>query len=330
MKKVFLLILFISNFISAQEIVKDTSFTIYSTAKKIKKEYPKAKLVNAVLPDNVAYYKNLVYTSYPPKDSTGVKRDIHLDLFEPKDVFKGPYPAVIIIHGGGWRSGDRTMELPTAYFIASNGYVTAVVEYRLSTEALYPAAVYDLKAAIRFIRANAPKYNIDPNKIAVSGCSAGGQLAAFLGVTGGHRKFEGNGGNLGISSVVQAVVDIDGILDFTNPAESGKDSIESKPSAGKYWFGYSYKEKPNLWIEASPLFYVREDSPPYCFINSSQERYHAGRDEMTAKFDEMNIYYEVHTIKNTPHPFWLFHPWFDEAMKYYLGFLDKVFKGNKN
>lgn len=298
---------------------RDTSFTVNNTATKVLKQYPHTKLVTPKLPAGVTAQDNLIYA----RDG---KRDLHLDLFQPRERSEKGYPGVILIHGGGWRSGYRQMEWPMAQHLAAKGYVTATAEYRLSTEALYPVGIHDLKAAIRWMRANAAKYNIDPNKIAVYGCSAGGELAAFLGTTGDMKKFEGPLGDLRQSSRVQAVIDLDGILDFTDPAESAKDSIPEKPSAGKVWFGASFKDNPGIWREASPIQYVSGQTAPILFVNSSLPRFHAGRDEAIVRLKKLGIYTEVHTIPDTPHPFWLFHPWFDEALGHILKFLDKTLK----
>jgi pectinesterase len=308
--------------ISAQP--RDTSFTLYNTALKVTKEYPQAELVLPKLIQTVQETKNIVYTSYG-------NRKMHLDIYTPPKKNK-LYPTVLLIHGGGWRSGNRQMEIPMAQFLASHGYIAATVEYRLSIEALYPAALIDLKAAIRWLRANSGLYNIDTNKIAIYGCSSGGQLAALLGISNENNsaidyQFPSlaDSSNLSHSSNVQAVIDIDGVLDMTDPHESGKDSIPSKPSSAKYWFGYSYNERPDLWKDASALNHVNQKSAPICFINSSIPRFHAGRDETIIKLKKLGIYSEVHTIPNTPHTFWLFHPWFDFASGYILKFLDKSF-----
>lgn len=321
MKKVLVFFLILLSHVSAQqsEIVKDTSFNTKSTAIKIAKNYSNAKVVEAIVPENIAVGYDVVYAT------RGIRK-VHMDIFSPKIKNKKPLPFVMIMHGGGWRSGDKSMEWPTAIHLAQNGYIAATVEYRLSTEAKYPAAIHDLKEAIRWIRKNAKKLNVDSEKIAVSGCSAGGELAAFLGTTGEIKGFEGDGESKEFSSSVQAVIDIDGIVDFADPAESGKDNDPAKPSAGKAWFGASYKDNPKIWEDASPIKYVSKKNPPILFINSALERYHAGRDEMIAMLNKLNIYSEVHIIPNTPHPFWLFHPWFDEAMTYMINFLDKVFK----
>ena len=305
---------------SSGPVQRDTSFTVNNTAVKVLKQYPGTKVVEPILPAGVTAQENLVYAS-----DRG--RDLHLDLFTPVKKRASGYPGVLLIHGGGWRSGYRQMEWPMAQHLAAKGYVTATVEYRLSVEALYPTGVHDLKAAIRWMRANAAKFNIDSKKIAVYGCSAGGELAAFLGTTGDMKKFEGSTGDLHQSSRVQAVIDIDGILDFTDPAESAKDTVPDKPSAGKAWFGASFKENPGLWREASPIRYVNEKTAPILFVNSALPRFHAGRDEAIKTLSKLGIYTEVHTIPDTPHPFWFFHPWFDEASGYIVTFLDKTFKG---
>ena len=211
--------------------------------------------------------------------------------------------------------------------IASYGYVTAAVEYRLSPEALYPAAIYDIKAAIRFLRANTSQLNIDPDRIAISGSSAGGQLAAFIGMTNKLKKFNGNeGNNIEESSEVQAIVAMDGVFDFTDPEERGKDYDPQKLSSAGLWLGVSYQDNPNKWVEASPRFYAGKDTPPILFINSSRPRSHQSRESMIRVLDQFGIYSEVHLIPNTPHPFWLFHPWFEETVCYEISFLDKVLK----
>ena len=303
----------------SSEIPRDTSFTLNGTVQKITKDYPEAKPVLPVKSNELHEVKNLVYSAYG-------ERNLRLDLFSPQNTNQ-KLPGVILVHGGGWRSGDRSMEIPMAQHLAMKGYITATAEHRLSPEAKYPAAVSDIKAAVRWMRANSEKYNIDSNKIALYGVSSGGHLAAMVGATNGIERYEGNGGNPSHSSDVQAVIDIDGVLDFTDPAESGKDNDPAKPSVGNLWLGSSYKDNPDIWIEASPLSYVTIKSPPYIFINSSLPRFHAGRDIFIGKLNSFNIYSEVHTIAETPHPFWLFHPWFDEAFSYIKTFLDKTLKG---
>ena len=119
---------------------------------------------------------------------------------------------------------------------------------------------------------------------------------------------------------------MDGILDFTDPNESASDNDPGRRSSGAYWFGATYKENPEKWIEASPIVYAGKNTPPLLFINSSLPRFHAGRDSLINILDNFGIYTEVHTINSTPHPFWLFHPWFEPTINYMINFLDKTLK----
>lgn len=320
----FFLMLFTGSEVRAQSkpIPRDTSYSPYSAWVKIKKQYPDVTPVKPQLPEGVKAERNIVYAmlTHTPYG----KRKLHLDLFRPEKP--GNYPALVLVFGGGWRSGSKEAQVPMAQQIAAKGYVTAAIEYRLSPEALYPAAVYDIKAAIRYLRANAAKYGIDPDKIAITGSSAGGQLAALTGMTSGIKKFEGDEGNNNVSSAVQAIIDMDGILDFRTPEESASDNVPGRRSAGAYWFGKTFKEDSALWIEASPIEYAGRNTPPILFINSAQPRFHAGRDSVISVLNKFNIYTEVHTIPNSVHSFWQVHPWFDETVGYMVEFLNKVLK----
>ncbi|MEG8946173.1 alpha/beta hydrolase [Rosettibacter firmus] len=297
---------------SQDNIIRDTSFTINSAYEKIKEEFPFAK--PATVNKEITIKSNIIYYQEG-------KRNLHLDLFFPESLNK-KMPCIIIIHGGGWRSGHKEMEWAIASNIASKNFVTATIEYRLSTEALYPAAVLDIKNAILWIKENSEKFNIDTNKIILMGQSAGGQLAALAGVTCGIKKFEPVSKKH--STKIMAIIDIDGVLDMTTPSESGKDTIPSKPSAAKMWLGFTYKEKPEIWKEASPLTYISKNTPPMLFINSSIPRFHAGRDEAIEILKQYNIYSEVHTLENTPHTFWLFNPWQEKVINIIVSFVNKI------
>ena len=233
--------------------------------------------------------------------------------------------AIIIIHGGGWRSGNRTQHYPLAQKLAELGYVCFTPEYRLSTEALFPAAIYDVKAAVKWIRKNAVKYNVDTARVVAMGFSAGGEMAAFLGTTGNMPLFEGTNGNPEMLSQINAVVDIDGTLSFVHP-ESGEGDESKRPSAGTYWFGYTKKQNFKLWEAASPLSYVGNKTPPTLFLNSGVDRMHAGRNDYIKVLNEYNIYSEVHTFDGAPHSFCLFDPWFQPTVNYIDDFFKKIFK----
>ena len=295
---------------------RDTSYTTYSAWLSTKKTHPDIKIVEGFHSPSVNVKSNITYCKIG-------KRKMLLDAFYPKQRNKTPLPAILIIHGGGWRSGDKTLHHPLAQRLAGLGYVCFTPEYRLSTEALYPAAIYDIKAALRWINRNAKKYNIDVSKIVVAGHSAGGELAAFMGTTNGNSSFEGSN-NTKYSSHVDAVIDIDGILAFIHP-ESGEGDDSKRTSAASNWFGYSKKENPALWQQGSPLTHAGKNTAPTLFINSSVDRMHAGREDYIKILTENNIYTEVKSFENAPHSFCLFNPWFEPTVTYIDEFLKKVF-----
>ena len=311
------------------EIPRDTSFTTYSTDRKVRKYHPEATLAQSELPAGVREYRDVVYSTLP-KTPYG-RRDLHVDIFRPDD--DKTYPALLMIHGGGWNSGNKSLQVPMAQQIASKGYVTIPVEYRLIPEALYPAGLHDVKTAIRWAREHAAEYGIDPERIAVSGCSAGAQLATLAGVTNGSKRHEGKGQWRKTSSDVQAVISMDGIATFVSESNiaDAVDRFEKKgelPVNAK-WLGGLYKDSPENWKEASALLWITPKSAPVCFINSGLPRYSDGRDELVQIYDSLGIYTERHRIPVDVHPFWFFHPWFETTVERAVGFLDRVFKGEK-
>ncbi len=295
----------------------DTSFTVYSALAKAKKQYPSISIARPAAPKTIRQHRDVAYCTLGP-------RTLRAEVCQPARKRRGGYPAVLLVHGGGWRSGHRSQHLPLAQQLAARGYVCVLPEYRLSTEARYPAAVHDLKAALRWLRASAKTYNIDTARVAVWGFSAGGQLAALVGTTGGDAQFEDRACYPTHSSRVQAIVDVDGTLAFIHP-ESGEGDDSKGPSAATLWLGAPKAEKPDLWQQPAALNHVSAGTPPTLFINSAVARMHAGRDDMTRQLAAFGIYYEVHTLPDTPHTFPLFNPWFQPTLDYTAAFLAKVF-----
>ena len=287
----------------------DTSYTVFSTYNKEIKKFPFIEIVKERKYKNLDFSLDIVYNSL---DS----RELHLDAYYKKG--KKPQPAVILIHGGGWKSGNKSQMKIFAQEIASKGYSCFSIEYRLSPEAQYPAAIFDVKNAIKYIKANAKKFNVNPDKVAVLGCSSGGQMAALIGTTNNNLEFESPSG-INENASVQAIIDLDGILAFKHPeSEEGK--------AASLWLGGSFDEQPEIWKQASALNHVRASTPPILFINSDMARFHAGRTDMISKLNSYKIYSEVKNISNSPHSFWFFNPWFQPMVKYTVDFLDKIFK----
>ncbi|HMO62409.1 MAG TPA: alpha/beta hydrolase [Ferruginibacter sp.] len=297
--------------------IPDTSYTTYSAYANSVKTNPEARMVYKFNIASVNEKTNITYCRMG-------KRALKLDAFFPKQKSEINNIAIIMIHGGGWRSGNRTQHHPLVQQLAAKGYTCFTPEYRLSTEALFPAGVYDIKAAIRWVRKNAARYNIDTAKIVVMGFSAGGEMAAFMGTTGNMPLFEGTQCNTGTPSLVNAVIDIDGTLSFVHP--DGKEGDDTKKtSAATYWMGYPKNENIKLWETASPLSYVSRRTPPTLFINSSVPWMHAGREDYIKVLSENNIYSEVQQFNTAPHSFPLFEPWFTPTINYIDAFLKKVF-----
>lgn len=285
----------ISNVYAQQRkaIIRDTTYTISSATRKILQDYPYVKIAKAEMPDNMIAKYDLVYKK---AGNHNLSADIYY-TYSKKEITK---PAIILVHGGGWRSGNKSMERYTSVQLASLGYFCMAIEYRLSPESVYPAAIHDILDAVNWIIANSSKYSIDVQKIVLMGESAGGHLASLAGIKGRNLNSQGPQ----IETGIKAIINIDGVMDMTVPSESGKDTVANKPSAAKQWIGFTFKEKPELWKEVSPVNYINKNTPPILFINSSIDRFHAGRDASIAKLNQLNIYSEVHTIPDSPHSFW--------------------------
>ncbi len=195
-----------------------------------------------------------------------------LDILRPKQASSQPRPAIVFIHGGGWSGGRKTDALGRLLpFAASGDYFCMSVEYRLSGEATWPAQIHDCKAAIRWLKTNAAKYHVDPEKIGVWGGSAGGHLVSMLGLTGNVKELEGQSGSPEPSSRVACVVDFCGPSDFLAIAKL-------KADAGRHAFGPVEKllggpiaEKQDLARAASPVTYVSKDAPPFLIVHGTAD-----------------------------------------------------------
>jgi acetyl esterase/lipase len=193
---------------------------------------------------------------------------LQLNLARPKTP-SGKTAAILCIHGGGFRAGKREGWDARCKLLAEHGYVAATATYRLAPKFPFPAAVEDVKAAVRWLRANAEKYSIDPDRIGVVGDSAGGHLAQFLGVTGGVAPFEGDGGNAGVSSRVSCVVNYYGPSDFTKSYGRSVDAAEVLP----LWLGGDDTKEHHRHILASPLYWVTPGAAPTLLLQGTEDKY---------------------------------------------------------
>jgi acetyl esterase/lipase len=213
-----------------------------------------------VVPGSVLFEKNIEYAN--PDD-----QHLQLDLARPKDG-SGPFPAVLCIHGGGFRAGTRDGYDKLCVTLAEHGFVAATITYRLAPKYQFPAAVHDCKAAVRWLRLNSSKYHVDPERIGVTGSSAGGHLAQFLGVTAGIREFEGDQ-NVGPSSAVSCVVNVYGPSDFTKSYGKSVDAHEVLP----LWLGGNLETARLRHIQASPLNWVTPNAASTLLIHGTEDKY---------------------------------------------------------
>lgn len=210
----------------------------------------------------VTVHRDLAYAPNPhPRQ--------HLDLYLPSG--EGPLPLIVWVHGGAFRAGSKEDFVPAEFL--SLGYAIASVNYRLSQHARWPAQIVDCKAAVRWLRARAGDYGLDPERFAAWGPSAGGHLVTMLGVTGHVGAFE-QGEHLDVSSRVSAVVDYFGPTDFLQmdahrlPEGQEHDPADSPESE---LVGGAIQEHPERVASANPINYVTGDAPPFLIVHGDRD-----------------------------------------------------------
>ncbi len=177
----------------------------------------------------------------------------------------GKLPLIVVIHGGAWRAGDRSQHNDTTWQFAQQGYVAATLSYRFCPKHVFPAQVQDVKCAVRFLRANAEKYHIDPDRIGAIGFSAGAHLAMMLGAMDAADGLDDSGGSDGFSSKVQAVVAFFGPTDFELPVTD-----ETRPLVHDF-LGGSIDEKRDVYRKASPITYISPGDAPMLLFQGTND-----------------------------------------------------------
>ncbi|WP_159427046.1 alpha/beta hydrolase [Formosa haliotis] len=279
----------------------DTSYTITSAYKKVLKKHPYISIAKADT-KQVKAHLNIPYKIIG-------KDNLQLDAFIHDSA--SLKPAIILVHGGAWKSGSKELLNPLAEQLAAYGFNSFSINYRLAPQYKFPDAIFDINDALRYIVKHADEFKINPNKLILLGCSSGAQLASLVATTSQSTTFQKQLVHL------KALINIDGILAFSHPK-----SEESTSAAN--WIGATENDNPELWKQASPLTYVDETCPPTLFIASDFGRFQAGRDEMISILKQHTIPYQVKIIHDAPHTFWLFNPWFDEVTHIIIDFLNVI------
>lgn len=265
------------------------------------------------IPDNISVEKDVVYTEIDG-------RKLHLDVYKPVNTTE-TLPAVLFFHGGGWMWGRKENMERYAAELASHGFVTFTVEYRLAREALYPACIDDARAALKWVKSVAQKYNLDPTKIGLAGQSAGGHIAAMLGVTNSPKIIDYMTGPENYSTEVQSIATLSGVVDML--ALYSRDAFS--PAA---LFGVSPMENKEVYIESSPLYNVSESSSRFLFIHGSED--HLGllseMLEMTKKLKNRGIQAETFTIEGGDHAFEQKEEYRSLAFQKLLQFMNETLK----
>ena len=251
-----------------------------------------SRAAELAVPDSVTFERDITYA-----EAGGAR--VQLNLARPKGV-SGPLPAVLCIHGGGFRAGSREGYNKLCLTLAQRGFVAATISYRLAPMHQFPAAVHDTKAAVRWLRANAAKYGIDPARIGVTGGSAGGHLAQFLGVTAGVKEFEGTD-NPGFSSAVTCVVNVYGPSDFTKSYGKSVDAHVVLPM----WLGGDVETARAKHIQSSPLNWVTPNAAPTLIQHGTEDKYVAYEQAvwMRDRLAACGVPVELQTLEGAGHGF---------------------------
>jgi len=259
------------------------------------------------VPPSVRVVRDIPYANYEA-------RELRLDLYlPPGSDGRRPMPGVIVVRGGGWRSGDKDAFAFIAGQLAKEGFVAASIEYRTSSEAKFPAAVHDVKAAVRWMRASAPTYGIDPDAIGAIGGSAGGHLVAMLATSGGVSELEGAGGNGATSSRVQAVVAMACVCNL-ELAGGGAGAFIGEPATGR---AAAFKL-------ASPVTHVNSQSAPLLLLHSRTDpvvpfAQSVEIDSLYRRAGAISVLKEIDAPQT--HAFWNNARYFPETMSEAVAFL---------
>ncbi|WP_084544443.1 alpha/beta hydrolase [Chroogloeocystis siderophila] len=217
------------------------------------------------IPRGIVHLRNVEFTR-------GQEYQLKMDILHPTKLPKQPMPVIVWIHGGAWREGNKEQGLKRLVAFARQGFFCATIEYRLSHEAIFPAQIEDCKCAIRFLRAHAQQFHLDPQRVGVWGVSAGGHLAALVGTTQDIPELEGHGGWEEYSSSVQAVCDWYGPTDFLKINDfPRKVDFTSEASPEAALIGGVIEANPEKAAKANPITYINPTNPPFFIIHGEND-----------------------------------------------------------
>ncbi|RBP35681.1 acetyl esterase/lipase [Roseimicrobium gellanilyticum] len=250
-------------------------------------------------PDTIQAELDITYGKTP-------EQELKLDIYRPK-AGGDKLPACLLVHGGGWVKGDKERFRPLAISLAEKGYVVANIEYRLGPVAKYPAAVQDCNLAVRFVRANASRFGIDPNRIGAWGGSAGGHLVGMMAAAPTHEKYL-TGDLRDVSAAVQASCVMAGPTDLTMEKFVEALRRAKEKSYAFQWLGKLYDDAPELYREASPITHFSKSTGPVLFLTGDLDNPERDAPGM-AKLKELGVPTKQVILKDARHGCWMQKPW---------------------
>ena len=293
---------------------RPVSLQLQPSAKQKRQLPPHA--ASTVVPSNIEAKWNVVYSSVGT-------RSLLADLFLPAEsVADVPRPALVVVHGGGWHSGDKTKFQALSIKLASKGYVVAAIEYRLADEAAFPAGVRDCFAAVRYLRANAAQLKVDPDRIGAVGGSAGGHLVGLMASGASNNFLLGKGAESSNSSGLQAAVVMAGPMEMLTGSVAEKSRNQPQKSNANRWLRSTVDEAPEMYAHADAHAQINKSTAPILFLVGEHDlpsRNKPSRD----KLQQLGIETGVKVFADGKHGCWNQLPWMDEMVQEMFSFFDR-------
>lgn len=256
------------------------------------------------VPDSVTPHLNVVYGQAGP-------RKLLADIFVPKG--NGPFPAVVVVHGGGWLNGDKAKFRALAIALAERGYVTMAVGYRLGHEAKFPAGIQDCNAAVRFLRGKAKQYHVNPQQIGAVGGSAGGHLVGLMAAAPHVNALQGDAGHQDQSSALQAAIVMAGPMQMASGSVAERSRKSPQKSNSNQWLGKTIDEAPALYELSDAYLHLSEKTPPLLFMMGEHD--HPERNAPSReKLKSLGVTTGVKVYPNGKHGCWNQLPWFNDMV----------------
>lgn len=284
---------------SAQTLIPiDDSYTVSQRFDAYKKDYPELQIPKLRFEAGQQILFDRLYKKIG-------SRELHIDVFLPQPEH-ARRQAILFVHGGAWRSGNKSNFYALANLLAQRGYVVVIPEIRLAPEAQYPAGLIDVNDAIVWTRSQAAAFGFAADKLAIGGESSGGQMAALIAYSSARDTFKSAAK---LDTRVNALIDLDGVLDFTTPLALQYENAAGARSPAALWLGGAFETVGDKWREASAAHYVDATSPPTLIVSGEAPRFTAGRENVMQVLERHHIRNADLKFEHAPHAFWLFEPY---------------------